>query len=252
MRNLTIQNYKLSLEYNGAQFHGSQSQGSDSEYRTVESELKNSLEKFFKQDLSINFAGRTDTGVHAIGQVINFKLNNRIEEIYPDMDIRNSGRILIALNSALTKDIALTTIEEVSTQFHARFSAKSREYLYKIFVRKHRPVLRTDSLAWVKEELDFEAMLEHAKSFLGTHDFSNYSKLEGFEESSECTIYKSELIKESGICFKYKIKANRFLRHMVRRIVGELVHVGKGLEPNQNSSNRVMPAEGLCLVKVEY
>jgi tRNA pseudouridine38-40 synthase len=214
----------------------------------VESELKNSLAKFFKQDLEINFAGRTDAGVHAIGQVINFKLDKKIEEIYSDMDMNNPHRILIALNSYLAEDLALTSIEEVADDFHARFSAKSREYLYKIFVRKHRPVLRTDSLSWVKEDLDYELMAEYAKSFIGTHNFSNYSKLEGFEESTECTIYKSELIKESGICFKYKIKANRFLRNMVRRIVGELIHVGKGLKPDQNSSSRAMPAEGLCAI----
>lgn len=168
------------------------------------------------------------------------------------MDLKNPDRILFGINSMLPEDMVLTEIEEVDDDFHARFSAKSREYLYKIFIRRQRPVLRTDSLAWVKEELDFDAMAKHAETFLGTHDFSSYVKLEGHEESTECTVYKSELIKESKLCFKYKIKANRFLRHMVRRIVGELVHVGKGREISETSSNLAMPAEGLCLVKVEY
>lgn len=198
------------------------------------------------------FSGRTDSGVHAIGQVISFKLNKKIEEIFNDMDITNPDRILLAINSGLAEDLVLTKIEEVDDDFHARFSAKSREYLYKFFVRKQRPVLRLDSLAWVREELDYEAMAKHAESFLGTHDFSSYVKLEGHEESTECTVYKSELIKESALCFKYKIKANRFLRHMVRRIVGELVHVGKGKPVTEISSNLAMPAEGLCLVRIEY
>lgn len=166
------------------------------------------------------------------------------------MDIKNnSDKLLIALNSNLAKDLVLTSIKEVPEEFHARFSAKSREYLYKIFVRKHRPVLRRDSLAWVREELDFEVMAKHAKSFLGNHDFKDYAKLEGHEENTKCEILESELIKESSICFKIKIKANRFLRNMVRRIVGELVEIGKGLGSN---SSKTMPAQGLTLVKVEY
>jgi len=168
------------------------------------------------------------------------------------MDIKNPDRILLAINSGLAEDLVLTSIEEVSEDFHARFNAKSREYLYKIFIRKQRPVLRLDSLAWVRDKLDYEAMKKHAESFLGTRDFSRYVKLEGHEESTECTVYESELIKESSLCFKYKIKANRFLRHMVRRIVGELVHVGKGKPLSDASSNLAMPAEGLTLVKVEY
>lgn len=248
-----MHNYKITLEYNGANFFGSQIQPKDTALRTVQAELEKILNECFGPsgylttnpfNISTSFSSRTDAGVHAIGQVVNFMLENPI----PDLE-NNFDKILITLNSKLSEDIAIVQIEEVNLDFHSRFNAKSREYLYKIFVRRHRPVLRLDSLMWQKEPLDFERMAEHAKTFIGTHDFSRFAKT---KKSAVCTVYESELIRESKICFKYKIKANRFMRHMVRRIVGELIKVGKGLEPNKESSRHMAPAAGLTLIKVEY
>lgn len=249
-----MHNYKLKLEYNGSQFCGSQVQDNE---RTVQGELDKVLNQFMglkgswfsnSQIIETSFSSRTDAGVHAIGQVVNFKLN----QLIPEADT-NPDKILIALNSQLPEDMALVKIEEVPLEFHARFNAKSREYLYKIFIRRHRPVLRLDSLMWQKEPLDYERMAKQAQSYTGTLDFDKYAQISD-ETSSDtiCTVIESELIKESEICYKYRIKANRFLRHMVRRIVGELIQVGKGLDPSEDTCKHSVPATGLTLIKVEY
>lgn len=248
-------NYKLVIEYNGENFFGSQKQSPEVDQRTVQGELEKVLESYFKVDINTVFSGRTDRGVHAIGQVINFKTEKAFEESF--------DKLLLRFNAQLPDDLVIVKIEEVAENFNSRFHASSREYLYKLFVRRHKPVLRTDSLGWFKDELDFERMQEHCKSFIGKKDFAAYAKEEKLdidpnsdkfqvEKTTICEVYEAELIKESKICFKFRIKANRFLRNMVRRMVGELVHVGKGNEPNEVSSKRTAPAAGLTLIKVEY
>lgn len=239
-------NYKITLEYNGKDFQGSQAQNGSEKIRTVQSELESGLSKFFGENTETNFAGRTDTGVHAVGQVVNFKLNQELNELETNPD-----KLLISLNSFLPQDMVISKIINVPLEFHARFSAKAREYSYKIFLRRHRPVLRLDSLAWHKGPLDFEKMSARAEEYLGNHDFKDFAKTED-EDNTFCNIMESSLVKESEICFKYKIKADRFLRHMVRRIVGELIQIGSGGSSSQSSSLKTAPPEGLTLVKVYY
>ena len=245
---------------------------------------------YFRSNISTNFSSRTDAGVHAIGQVVNFHLNQgdgnaevgvplRARELsynsFSELVVSNPDKILISLNGILPDDMAVVKIELVADDFDARFSATAREYMYKIFIRKHRPVLRLDSLVWVKESLDFNAMQVHAQKFLGEHDFSAYYRAETYAKNPVCNIMKSEMIQESGVCFKYYIRSNRFLKNMVRRVVGELIQVGKlsargedvsRLELNfpYNSENpenvvvqRFLKAkaeapEGLTLMKVFY
>lgn len=243
-------NYRLVLEYNGNNFHGSQLQPNK---RTVQGELESSLNLLFGPQGSISqnseaittiFSSRTDSGVHAIDQSVNFKLETKI-------DLKNDFKILAAINANLPEDMVTVEIQEMPDEFNARHDARAREYLYKIFIRRHRPVLRRDSLSWHKEPLDFERMAKHAKTFLGEQDFSRYAKMED-GDSGICNVSKSELIQESKLCFKYKIKANRFLRHMVRRIVGELIQVGQGAHPSDETCNWSTPASGLCLIEVDY
>lgn len=164
------------------------------------------------------------------------------------------------INSQLPEDLVVTKIESVAENFNSRFDARSREYLYKLFIRRQRPVLRIDSLAWFKEDLNFELMQEHCKTFLGKKDFAQYAKEDRFdldqdsefEKTTICEVFEAELIKESKICYKFRIKADRFLRNMVRRMVGELVHIGKGNLVAENSTKFTVPASGLTLMKVEY
>lgn len=239
-------NYKITLEYNGADFKGSQAQNGSVTGRTVQSELEQCLSRFFGQEIKCNFAGRTDAGVHALGQVVNFNLSKSLDEVKA-----NPSKLLISANAFLPDDMVISDIQEVSMDFHARHSAKSREYLYKIFVRRHRPVLRLDSLMWQKEPLDFDLMLKHAQTYIGTHDFERFAKTENGEDAT-CTVYESELVKESSVCIKYRVKANRFLRHMVRRMVGELIQIGTGQDLDRETSLQTVPAQGLTLMKVHY
>jgi len=239
-------NYKITLEYNGKDFQGSQAQNGKETVRTVQSELESGLSKFFGENIETNFAGRTDTGVHATGQVVNFKLNQELNDLETNPD-----KLLISLNSFLPQDMVISQIADAPLDFHARFSAKAREYSYKIFLRRQRPVLRLDSLMWHKGPLDFDKMSARAQEYLGHHDFKYFAKTEN-EENTFCNILESNLIKESDICFKYKIKADRFLRHMVRRIVGELIQIGTGSSDYQKLSTKTVPPEGLTLVKVYY
>ena len=275
-------NYKLVIEYNGANFSGSQVQSRDSETeepRTVQGELEKALKIYFRVSETIvtNFSGRTDAGVHAIGQAVNFQINEEtilnLSDNSENIIEANPDKFLIGLNGILPADLAVVKVSRVSDDFNARFDAKSREYLYKIFVRRHKPVLRLDSLTWVKEPLDFEAMAAHVKKFLGKQDFAEYSKPEDYQNNTHCHVFEAELVKESKICFKFKIKADRFLRHMVRRIVGELIEVGKRsaagekydskhfsfIRESANQQeilrlkvNKSAAAEGLTLVRVEY
>lgn len=215
-------NFKLTFEYNGERFSGSQIQNRAVSFRrTVQDELEKALTVYFRSEERIltNFSSRTDAGVHALGQVLNFKV--------PSFDLSNPEKFLIGLNGILPCDIAVVKAELVPDDFDARFSATAREYMYKIFTRRHRPVLRLDSLLWVKEPLDFNAMQSYAEKFLGEHDFSNYYRSEIYAKNPICNVSKSELVQEGKYCFKYYISANRFLRNMVRRIVAELIEVGK-------------------------
>jgi len=237
-------NYKLTIEYNGAGFSGSQIQNN---LRTVEGELQKALAIYCREPISTCFSSRTDAGVHAISQVLNFKSTEALENID-----NNPNKFLISLNGILPEDISATGIEEVAEGFNARFDAKSREYLYKIFNRRTRPVLRLDSMHWEKEPLDYECMAARAREFSGTHDFLAYTKLEPGETPKPnylCTVYESELIRETKFCYKYKIRANRFLRHMVRKIVAEIIAVGKGEDV---AGTAMAPAQGLTLMQVEY
>lgn len=249
-----MSNFKLILEYNGRGFSGSQIQNVKQSQRTVQGELEKALSIYFRSNISTNFSSRTDAGVHAIGQVVNFYLNQgdgngvygQCHDSFSELVVANPDKILIGLNGILPEDMVVAKIEPVADDFDARFSASAREYMYKIFIRKHRPVLRLDSLIWVKESLDFNAMQVHAQKFLGEHDFSAYYRAETYAKNPICNVMKSEMLQESGICFKYYIRSNRFLKNMVRRIVGEIIYVGKlaakgedvsGLEPNFSVKN---------------
>ncbi len=251
-------NYKLTIEYNGNNFSGSQIQNhqessSHEDLRTVQGELEKVLNYLCGSEGKILqnhakpktiFSSRTDAGVHALDQVLNFHL---------DFELNNLDKFLLSLNSQLPNDISATKINLVNDEFHARHSALSREYMYKIFNRNHRPVLRLDSLAWIKENLDFNILKKHSQYFLGEHDFSSYAKLQN-GQSPLCTIYKSEWIQESKYCFKYYIKANRFLRHMVRRLVGEMLYAAKGndIQPFTSAIDYSAEAQALTLISVNY
>lgn len=236
----------MTIEYDGTNFIGWQIQKKG---RTVQGELQNALEKLLKKKINLIGAGRTDSGVHALEQVANFKTDNGL----------GVGHILRALNNLLPKDIVIKKAQEVALDFNARFKAESRVYRYRIFLGK-TAILR--KLVWeVFQPLDTKKMKQGLKVIKGYHDFSHFGKKNEDRHYYRCEILKTKCeVKDNEITFE--IEANRFLRGMVRSIVGTLVEIGRGnlginefakmLNNQSRKAVKKAPASGLYLVKVKY
>ncbi|EQB64234.1 MAG: tRNA pseudouridine synthase A [candidate division Zixibacteria bacterium RBG-1] len=239
-------NIKLTIEYDGTNFLGWQIQKKG---RTIQGELQKALEKLLKEKINLIGAGRTDAGVHALGQVANFKSDNKL----------GVGQLLKALNNLLPKDIVIKNTQEMALDFNARFKAKSRVYRYKIFLGK-TAILR--KLVWeVFQPLDIKKMKQGLKIIKGYHKFSHFGKKNEDRHDYRCEILKTKCeVKRNEVSFE--IEANRFLRGMVRNIVGTLVEIGRGnlginefakmLNNQSRKAVKKAPAGGLYLVKVKY
>ncbi len=240
-------NIKLTIEYDGSNFWGWQVQKKG---RTVQGELQKALEKLLKQKISLIGAGRTDSGVHATGQVANFKTDSKLE----------MEKILKALNNLLPKDIVIKKAQEVNSDFNARFKAKSRVYRYRIYLGKS--ALLRKSVWQVFQPLDIKKMKRALKLVKGYHDFSHFGRKEKDLHDHKCKVFKAQC-EEDGNEVAFEIEANRFLRGMVRGLVGSLVQIGRGSLGSDEFGKMVSaaghkkaiqkaPASGLYLVKVKY
>lgn len=239
-------NIKLTIEYDGTNFIGWQVQKRG---RTIQGELQKALEKLLKEKINLIGAGRTDSGVHALGQVANFKTVNKL----------GAEQIQKALNNLLPKDIVIKKAQEVALDFNARFKAKSRVYRYRIFLGKSA-ILR--KLVWeVFQPLDIKKMKQGLKIIKGYHNFSHFGKKSEDLHNNRCEILKTKC-EMKGNEVTFEIEANRFLRGMVRSIVGTLVQIGRGnlginefarmLNNQSRKAVKKAPASGLYLVKVKY
>ncbi len=244
--------YKISIEYDGTNLLGWQKQ---QEGPTVQAYLEQALFGFSHQQIEVVAAGRTDAGVHATAQVAHFDLDTNMELF----------RLREAFN-ALLRDmgapVSVLDIEAVDSDFHARFSAKGRGYIYKILNRRARPVLQKNRVWWVPFPLDVEAMIEGAKHLLGHHDFSSFRGAGCQALSPVKTLDKLDIM-VNGDEIDFIVEARSFLYHQVRNMVGTLKMVGDGhlkpedvktiLESKQRSSaGMTAPASGLYLNKVVY
>ena len=239
--------YKLTIEYNGAGFSGWQIQP---DARTVEGELEKAFSKILQKDIDLIGQGRTDAGVHARGQVAHVDLE----------DVKDLQKLIFGVNGLVGSEVYIHEIEEVHPEFHARFDAASREYAYTIL---KQPSPLQDHLAWSQiGELDCSKLLECADLLKGEFDFSGFSKFNEENFTTLCTIYKSEF-EDMGDKWVYRISANRFLRNMVRRIIGTMVEVAKGKlsisdysellkNPEAEVKTFTAPAKALILQKVFY
>lgn len=242
-----IKNIKLEIEYDGTNFSGWQVQ---KQGRTVQGELQKALEKLLKQKINLISAGRTDAGVHALAQIANFKTDSKLE----------IHKILKALNNLLPKDIVIKKAEEVNSDFNSRFKAKSRVYRYRIYLGKSA-ILR--KLVWeVFQPLDIKKMKQALRLIKGYHNFSSFGRKEEDLYGHRCRILKTKC-EENGSEVAFEFEANRFLRGMVRGLVGSLVQIGRGSLGikefakmlNGESSKKAIkkaPAAGLYLVRVKY
>ncbi len=240
-------NIKLQMEYDGTDFHGWQVQPN---LRTVQGEIQLGLEAILKHQVNLIGSGRTDVGVHALGQVANFKTDSplHVESIFR------------ALNGLLPDDIVITQAEEVSSEFNSRYSAKSRVYKYRVHPGR-TAILRR--YVWeVQYTLDPKAMYEVTESIPGEHDFSSLCVAESSKNSNLCRVF-SAFWESSGNELVFEIEADRFLHTMVRSLVGTLIEVGRGyfsaadfLEimkaKDRTRAGPTAPACGLYLVEVKY
>lgn len=251
-----MRNIKLTIEYDGTNFSGWQLQTPD--MRTVQGEIEKALSKIFKKDIRINGSGRTDAGVHALGQVANFKLDSPMK---PEEIIR-------ALNGNLPDDISVLGAEKVSTRFHAQHSAKRKTYCYSILNRPTRPTIDKNFVLHIPYKINLSAMRKEARILLGKHNFISFTATDSAKRGklttrdTTRTIYALDIQKKKDL-ITISITANGFLYKMVRNIVGTLLDVGTGLIP-QGSVKKILtaksrlaaretaPAKGLTLINVVY
>ena len=240
----------LSIEYDGKNYHGWQEQ---KEPNTIQGKIQEAIYQFSQENIKLVVAGRTDTGVHATGQVAHF-------ETFID---RPKEKWLLGLNSFLPEDIRIKNVKFVDSDFHARFSALSRSYRYIIYNNKVKPCINRYKVGWYfLNILDEKKMEEAGKKLLGKKDFSCFRSSHCQSNSPVRQINDIVVSRENDYVY-IDINANSFLYNMVRNIVGSLVLVGSGekdilwIEDLLNSKDRKLagkqfPPEGLYLVEIEY
>lgn len=242
-------NFKLTIQYDGTNYFGWQKQPSKS---TIQGEIENTLKIMTGKDVDLQGSGRTDAGVHAISQVAHFKCDTKI----PANDFQKG------INALVTDGINIKKCETVPDDFHARFSAKSKIYLYRIFNSIDMDIFERDFSWFFHRYLDLEEMEKAAGYLIGEHDFKAFENT-GSPRSHTVRIVHKAQFKKEGNFLNFEIEGNGFLRNMVRNIVGTLTEVGLGrISPLEfkniiESKNRcnagvTAPAKGLFLKKVLY
>lgn len=242
-----MRNYKILIQYDGTNYAGWQIQKN---LETVQQKIIDAIKILLKEEVSLIGSGRTDSGVHALGQVANFKTENEID-IY---------RFLHSLNSILPRDISVLKMEKVDLSFHSRFDAKKRSYIY-LITQKKSPFYK-DYSYFYPVNLNIEKLNEISRTFLGENNYTSFSKKNTDVENKNCLIYDLRWRKLKDQVLFY-IQANRFLHGMVRTITGTLLRTVNYNDAESliinifNSQNREeaadsVPAKGLFLYKVEY
>ena len=206
--------FKIILEYDGTRYSGWQEQKNA---RTIMGEIRKAAEQVFKSNFEMQGAGRTDAGVHALGQVMHIKMTSTVQH--------SPETIRSRLNDLLPADIAILNVERVASKFHARHAAASRVYLYQISKRKQAFIKRY--VWWIKQDLDIPQMSEAASTLIGRHDFICFRASDPSRphESTIVDIEAAAIETEEDI-IQFRIAGSHFLWRMVRRIVGALVKVG--------------------------
>jgi tRNA pseudouridine38-40 synthase len=243
-----MRNIKITVQYNGKNYCGWQSQPDSV---GIQCAIENAFYAITKENIKVIGSGRTDSGVHALGQVANFTTDSSI----------SADKIPNALNAKLPKDISVVEAEDVDEDFHARYSAKRKCYRYMIHNNRYRNPIVSGISYQVKYDLDFDKMVRESKSLIGTHDYKGFMSSGSQVKSTVRTIYDLRLEKNEDMIV-LEIEGNGFLYNMVRIIVGTLVDIGRGRisEPlsevieskDRGMSGHTAPACGLFLKKVFY
>jgi tRNA pseudouridine38-40 synthase len=248
-------NYKLLIQYDGTDFHGWQVQEND---RTIQGELERVISTLEGEPVRVTGSGRTDAGVHADGQVANVVLNKPFTPL----------KLQKAINGNLWRDIRIMRVDEADDEFHARFSAKEKTYIYRVI---NAPVMSPFWRRFAHHEgrpLDVTRMNDAARLFLGEHDWSAFASVHTDGESKVRDVRRFNVTSKwderaRAVLIEFEITANGFLRYMVRSIVGTIIEVGRGerdlesVETAIRTSDRkhagaTATAKGLTLHKVKY
>lgn len=244
--------YAITIVYDGSEYFGFQRQPN---LITVQGELEKYLSKRLSENIQVHASGRTDAGVHSIGQVAHFDTKNEII----DLDNFSYG-----INCLLPKSIAISSIKRVQDDFHARYSAHKKTYLYKIYLSEIQSPLRMRYYHICHYKLDVELMKKACKEFVGEHDFRSFMLCGTPKENTVRTIYDLHIEQsQDGKELNVFVCGNGFLHNMVRSIVGTLIDVGRGknkLEDiakiiqakNRTQAGKTLEAKGLYLLSVEY
>ena len=244
------QRFALGVEYNGCLFSGYQLQAHGT--RTVQGELENALSAVANEPIRLTCAGRTDTGVHATGQVVHF-----------DTAVKRELKAwMLGSNTNLPSDIAVHWVRQVSDDFSARFSAISRSYRYILFNRRIRSAVFSKNVAWSYGKFDENLMHTAAQYLVGEHDFSAFRSSRCQAHHAVRVMQKISVTRQDDYLI-LDIKANAFLHHMVRNIMGTLMVIGRGEQPvdwmdeilkgqDRKCAGMTASPAGLYLVNVEY
>ena len=244
-----MRNIKLTIEYDGKDFNGWQKQPNK---LNIQGTIEKAIESIVGHEVNLTASGRTDAGVHSLGQVANFKTDSNIP----------IEKFAIAINSRLKKSIVIKSAEEVDERFHSRLNCKQKTYRYIINNSKQGTAIYRNLEYHISNELDVEKMQQAAKYFEGEHDFKAFKASGTSSKNSVRTIYKAEVYKKDEIVI-IELTGSGFLYNMVRIISGTLVEVGMGkIQPEdveniiksqkRENAGKTLPAHGLYLVKVEY
>ena len=245
-----MRNIKLTIEYDGKDFNGWQKQPTK---LNIQGEIEKAIQTITGEEVEVFASGRTDAGVHALGQVANFKTNSTIP----------IEKIPIAINTNLKKSIVIKSAEEVEERFHSRLNCKRKTYRYIINNSKYGTAIYRNLETHIPMKLDIQKMKKAVKYFEGEHDFKSFKASGTSSKSSVRTIYKAEVIEVENERIYIELTGNGFLYNMVRIIAGTLVDVGLGkIEPEdiekiinskkRENAGKTLPPQGLYLVNVEY
>lgn len=241
--------YKCTLEYDGTDYHGWQLQANAV---TLQGTLEAVLARLFNESIRVRAAGRTDTGVHALGQVVAFRTNQA----------RDPWRLQHSLNALLPADMAVKRLESTTETFNPRRDARSRIYRYQIWNRPSRSAVWARYSWHVPLPLDVGAMNRAAGLLVGRHDFSSFQGADSVEHDPVRTVLRST-VGRADTLLVYDVEACSFVRHMVRNIVGTLYDVGRGelsvedfaqifAAHDRTRAGQTAPPQGLFLLKVTY
>jgi tRNA pseudouridine38-40 synthase len=248
--------FKLTIAYDGTDFHGWQIQANKP---TIQGEIVNVLQRLTQEKIVLHGAGRTDAGVHALGQLGSFRTQSHL----------SAEEFQRALNALLPPTIRIAGAEEVGPDFNARWSARGKIYRYRLYRGKVVPPMIWRYVLHYPFPLDEEAMRDAAARFVGMHDFASFAASTGSEDddkerSTEREIYSTELVRTSdNEELVFTVSGRSFLRYMVRKMVGTLLDVGRGrLTPldierlyelrDRSKSGPTVPAQGLVMVEVQH